>query len=377
VSFEVKDPAEQSHQQFHLAQLGWDKTRQAEVDQIATPDLHPGRIGVAVRGRYQVLGLAGTSAQWASCRKSVIPSDAGLSPFPAVGDWALVRRDRDTVVIERLLIRRSFFVRKTAGRVTQPQVIAANVDRVLIVTAVDRDFNLRRIERYLATVWAGGAEPVIVMNKTDLSHDRVRLVGELENVAPGVRVIMCSAQDDHDLSQVVALCELGMTVALVGSSGVGKSTIINRLAGAERQATNPVRARDHRGRHTTARQELMVMPSGAILIDTAGLRELGLWEAEEGVGRTFADIEGMAQRCRFRDCRHTGEPGCAVETAIRNGSLDQERLDGYLRLQREMEHTKLRADARASSGSKKRWKEIAKSARQLYRLRKDLGMKEK
>jgi ribosome biogenesis GTPase len=356
---------------FELSQLGWDASRQEELNTVADADLLPARVATAVRGRYRVIGLGGVRAELAASRSRIAHVEGEVYPYPVVGDWVLVRRERNAIAIERLLSRRSSFVRKAAGRDARPQVIAANIDRVLIVTAVDRDFNPRRIERYLATVWEGGAEPVIVVNKTDLPHDRAEVMGELETIACGVPVVMSCAEDERGLEDVFPLCQPGKTIALVGSSGVGKSTIINRLVGAERQSTAPVRDGDHKGRHQTTRQELIVTPLGAILIDTAGLRELGLWDAQRGVERAFADIEEIAQRCRFRDCRHAGEPGCAVNAAVEDGTLDRRRLEGYHRLQRELEHQERRASARSGGNSKRRWKEISKLVRQHYRSKKE------
>jgi ribosome biogenesis GTPase len=357
------------HGPHALAALGWDATRQEEFDAVGAEGFRPVRVAGAVRGRYLVLGPEESDAPWVSCRKRLANPDADGSGFPAVGDWALVSGERGAIVIERLLSRRSCFVRKAAGRDARPQILAANVDRVFIVTAADDDFNPRRLERYLATVWDSGAEPVIVVNKTDLPHNRAALASELEGVALEARVVFCSAREEDGLDDVLALCEPGMTIVLVGSSGVGKSTLINRLLGTARQATAPVREGDHRGRHTTARQELIVTAAGAIVIDTAGLREVGLWDAEEGVKRTFPDIEAFARRCRFRDCGHMGEPGCAVEEAVREGLLEQGRLESYLRLQREIDYTAGRADKRLAQNTKRRWKQIAKARREVFRLK--------
>jgi len=354
-----------------LTALGWDPVWTAAcVDH--GEDLVPARVTSATRARVQVLGIPELEGAWLGCRKALLKE----SP-PAVGDWVLARREGEGGVIEAVLPRRTSFTRRAAGRRARAQVIAANLDRVFIVSDVAGDFNPRRLERYLATVWDSGAEPIIVLNKTDLEHDPAALWAELEVVAAGIEVLMVSALHEHGLEELLARCGAGITVALVGSSGVGKSTLVNALIGGERQQVAAVREGDGKGRHTTTRQELIVTPAGALLIDTPGMRELGLWQAEEGVDRAFDDLVSLAEGCRFRDCAHAGEPGCAVLAAVHAGELEPDRLESYQRLQRELAYTARLADPREASNSKKHTKEIALVARQFYQLGKKLGLKEK
>jgi ribosome biogenesis GTPase len=239
---------------------------------------------------------------------------------------------------------------------------------------VGPDLSLRRIERYLSAIWDGGAEPVVVVNKTDLPHDPAAILEQLSAVALGVRTALVSAHADGGLDELEALLEPGLTAALVGSSGVGKSTIVNRLLGHELQETAEVRESDMKGRHTTAARQLLVTPGGAILVDTPGMRELGLWDAREGLDRTFADIAALAAGCRFRDCTHDQEAGCAVVAAVERGELDRSRLDGFHRLARELEHNARRAAEGAKENSKKRWKWIAQAQRDRDKIRKKSGL---
>jgi ribosome biogenesis GTPase len=280
---------------------------------------------------------------------------SGPADFPAVGDWAAVRTVAGgRAVIEALLPRRSAFTRKAAGEAVEAQVVAANVDTVFLVSGLDGDFNLRRIERYVTTAWSSGAAPVLVLNKTDLRTDLLDVVAAAEAVAPGVPVVTTSAIGAGGRQGLAPYLAAGKTVALLGSSGVGKSTLINSLLGEERFATAAVSdAEEGRGRHTTTSRELVRLSGGALLVDTPGMRELGLWADDEGLDRTFEEIERVAAECRFPDCGHEQEPGCAVRAAVEAGTIDVRRYESFLKLRRELRSLELRKDEKARRRSEK------------------------
>ena len=281
------------------------------------------------------------------------------SDYPAVGDYVMVGcADPDTAVIHLVLPRKSLFVRKAAGTSKTEQVVAANIDTVFLCMSLNNDFNLRRLERYLAVAWESGAEPVVVLTKADLCADLPQKQREVEAIAMGVDILTTSAMESDGYRQIMPYITQGRTVAFVGSSGVGKSTLINRLLGEERLATDGLR-NDDKGHHTTTHRELLFLPNGAMVIDTPGMRELGMWDAASGVEQTFGDIEELAARCRFRNCSHSGEPGCAVRAAIRSGNLDDGRWLSYQKLKNENSYV---ADSESYLVAKeKKFKEIAKN----------------
>jgi ribosome biogenesis GTPase len=289
----------------------------------------------------------------------------GPEDFPAVGDWValeLLAHDHSGVIHD-VLPRQTRFARPARGDIASAQVVAANVDVVLLVSGLDHDFNVRRLERYLALAWASGAEPVIVLNKADVCDDIAGRVADAALVAPGVPVRVVSALEGDGMDSLTPLLEPGKTVALLGSSGVGKSTIVNALLGYERQPTGAVRADDQRGRHTTTSRELLVMPSGALLIDSPGMRSVGMWEIEAGLADAFRDVEHFAAECRFSDCSHGTEPGCAVQRAIAEGALPAARLESQQKLARESAALAARVDPEARLAHRKRWTAIHKSVR--------------
>jgi ribosome biogenesis GTPase len=286
--------------------------------------------------------------------------------LPAVGDWVVVRKlaDENRGAITAVLPRRSWFSRRMAGHVTDEQVVAANVDVVFIVMALDDDFSPRRLERYLLLARESGASPVILLTKPDVCVDVPARVAEIAALAGDVPVHVVSPKFDQGLDRVAEHVPAGKTGALLGSSGVGKSTIINRLVGREVQKTRDIRESDSKGRHTTSHRQLVFLPNGGFLIDTPGMRELQLWDVGEAVKETFDDIEALALECRFSDCRHRDEPRCAVKTAVEEGRLSASRLESYVKLQDELEHLARQQDQRAQIEEKRRGKIGAKALRQ-------------
>ena len=320
------------------------------------PELSVGRITLQEKSAYRIRTSVGEQSALVSGKLQFNAQSA--SDFPAVGDYVLVRSaGPDTAIIHQVLPRKSLFVRKAAGTSKTEQVVAANVDTVFLCMSLNNDFNLRRLERYLAVAWESGADPVVVLTKADLCEDLREKKREVASVALGVEILTTSAMDRDGYRQLAPYITEGRTVAFVGSSGVGKSTLINRLLGEERLETNGLR-NDDKGHHTTTHRELLVLPNGAMVIDTPGMRELGRWDTVSGVEQTFGDIEELAARCRFRNCSHTSEPGCAVRAALQRGELDSDRWHSYLKLKSENAYA---ADSDNYLAAKeKRFKEISK-----------------
>jgi ribosome biogenesis GTPase len=351
-----------------LHKWGWD-ARLAALFQPHAGSLQPGRVLSEHRGGYLVATERGEVEAAVSGRYR--HEAAMAEDFPAVGDWVGLEmvEGAESAVIQALIPRKTRFLRPARGDTGGAQVVAANVDVVLLVVGLDHDFNLRRIERYVALAWSSGAEPVIVLNKADVCDDVGGRTADVVGVAPGVPIRVMSAIDGTGLESLAPLLEPGRTVALIGSSGVGKSTIVNALLGWERQSTGAVREDDQRGRHTTTKRELVVTPSGALLIDSPGMRSVGMWDIDEGLAEAFADVEAFASQCRFSDCAHGTEPGCAVQAAIHAGKLPAARLASQQKLEREWAAVARRVDPAARAASAKRWKQIHKSVRNHMRIK--------
>lgn len=322
----------------NLEELGWDPFFNSHFEPYKEKGFSPARIALEERTFYTAYSEFGELTGKVTGRFR--HKAHALSDFPVVGDWVAIKGNPATgkMSIHGVLPRKSKFSRKisaTEGRLTEEQVISANIDTVFLVIALDADFNIRRIERYLSIVKESGADLVIVLNKMDKCQNVYERIRTVKSITSGVPIYAVSALEGTGLEQLDIYLSKGQTVTLVGSSGVGKSTLINSILGEERQATGEVREYDGKGRHITIKRELILLPGGGLVIDNPGMRSISLW-GEKGVDETFEDIVMLSQQCKFRDCQHRSEPGCAIRKAIEDGTLDKERYQNYLKLQREL-----------------------------------------
>ncbi|WP_405721424.1 ribosome small subunit-dependent GTPase A [Streptomyces sp. NBC_01537] len=356
--------------QHDLAAYGWDEGWDAEFTPYAGQGLLPGRVVRVDRGLCDVAMADGTVR---ADTEDVFSRDP--MKVACTGDWAAVdTTPSDGPVVRALLSRRTAFVRSTSSKRSEGQVLAANVDHAAIAMSLSAELDLGRLERFVSLAWTSGAQPLVVLTKADLVQDTAYLLADAEGAAPGVQVFVVSSATGEGL-EVLAAVLAGTTSVLLGSSGAGKSTLTNALTGKDFQEVQATRDSDGKGRHTTTTRDLLPLPGpgGGVLIDTPGLRGVGLWDADTGLTQAFSDIEGLAAECRFQDCSHSAEPGCAVLAALEDGSLTHRRLDSYRKLLRENAWIASRTDHRLRSEMRREWKQRSAAGREMYERKRGGG----
>jgi ribosome biogenesis GTPase len=339
---------------YHLSALGFSQFFEEQLKRQTTAEVFPARIAAEHRGGYEVWSTGGASQAQLAGRLRLQPESEGL---PGVGDWVALKEPPapdHAAIIDWVFARRTVFIRGAAGRQVRAQVVAANVDHVFAVSGLDADFNVHRIERYVARILASGAQPTVILNKADVCEDAVARVLEVKGRCPGVRVLATSALHAQGLAAIRDAIGEGITAALVGSSGAGKSTLINALLGEQRMATGEVRARDGRGCHVTSHRQMVLLSGGGLLIDTPGMRELQIFDGD-GLGTVFENVAALSAQCRFKNCQHDSEPGCAVKEAVASGEIEAERLEHYRKLLREAQAYELRHNERLRRQSERTW----------------------
>ena len=352
---------------INLNEYGWNTSHEANWEEMNDNEkmkkCTPGRVTLEHKHMYRVVTAEG---EWLSVCSGAMQHDAvERRDFPAVGDWVAVERmpGEERGIVHAILPRTSLFSRKAAGTTIVEQIIAVNVDVVFLVMSMNKDFNARRLERYLVAAYDSGADPVVVLTKRDVCDDPSYYIEEAQNIAFGANVFAVSNVTGEGIKEITALLREGKTAALLGSSGVGKSSLTNAICGGEMMFVQDIRDDDDKGRHTTTHRELVKIPGGGILIDTPGMREFQLWENSESLDSGFKDVEALAQACKFNDCQHNNEPGCAIQVALATGTLPMDRYTSYLKLQKEIAFLERKMDRAAQSIERNKWKKVTKSIR--------------
>lgn len=349
---------------MNLQLAGWNESWSQHFHEFFCKGLKPARVMAQHRHSYSLWTESGEAeAEMAGA----LLYRARADELPVVGDWVAIRQysQGDLAIITDVLPRKTKFSRKSSGATAEEQVIAANIDLLLIICGLDHDYNPRRLERYLIAASQSGAEPVIVLNKADLCEDVEARIADVQTIAPDIAVVAITATSSGVSDQLLPVITAGKTAALVGSSGAGKSTIVNQLLGMALQPTQPTRESDGRGRHTTTHRELFFLPDGGLILDNPGIRELQLWSDHgmESVDHAFPEIEALAEQCAFRDCSHNSEPDCVVQNALASGAIDEARWRSYLKLRRELRHIETLTDANFRREEKERWKKLCSAVK--------------
>jgi ribosome biogenesis GTPase len=371
---------------MNLKQYGWNDFFAEQFSPFSNDGFSAGRVAIEHKSQYILYTEFGELTAEISGKMYFNSESKG--DFPAVGDWVVIRPflDENKAIIEHVLPRQSKFSRKSAGAKTEEQIAASNVDTVFIMSSLNQDINLRRIERYLTLAWDSEVLPVIILSKADVynvtrntvssSPNGVRtyktldeVIAEVEGISFNSKIHVISASENTGLEQLSQYFAGNKTIAVLGSSGVGKSTLINSLSGRAKMKVSDIGLYKDKGRHTTTHRELILLPSGGLIIDTPGMRELQMWEGSEGVAETFQDIEKFIGLCRFSDCKHDTEPGCAIKSAIESGEIDEDRYNSYLKLQREVSYFERRQNHKAALAEKKKWKKLSADAKKKGKIK--------